>query len=206
MHKKPKRIYSSKTRQAQAAHTRAQILQSAKLLFQTHGFTQVTIAAIAKAADVSMPTIYALFKSKRGVLQALIDEALPFEQFTTLVDDCMQEGSAEKRLHITAKLARHIYDAEKDLMDILHEASVAAPEFKELEQEREARRYERQSDYVKKLMETQALAKGMSYKEARDILWTLTGRDIYRMLVVERGWDSESYQQWLGQLLIKSLL
>ncbi len=69
-----------------------------------------------------------------------------------LVDNSMQEKSPKTRLGITAKIARQIYDAERDLMDILRGASVVAPEFKELEMEREKRRYERQGEYVKKLM------------------------------------------------------
>jgi AcrR family transcriptional regulator len=201
-----KRSYNSETRDAQAAQTRSLILKAAQKLFQTEGFDRVTINKLAKAAEVSMPTIYAIFKSKRGVLQSLIDEALPSEKFAALVDDSMQEKSPKKRLSITAKLARQIYDAERDLIDVVRSASVIAPELKELEQEREKRRYERQGDYIKKMMQEKSLAKGLTLQKARDILWALTGRDMYRMFVVERGWTSDEYEKWLAQLLVKSLL
>lgn len=201
-----KRSYNSETRDAQAAQTRHHILEAAKKLFKTEGFDQVTIHKLAKAADVSMPTIYALFKSKRGVLQALIDSALPQEQFAALVDESMQEKSPQKRLGITAKLARKIYDAEKDQTDILRGATMVAPELKELEQEREKRRYQRQAEYVKKMMKEKFLAKGLTLQTARDILWALTGRDMYRMLVIEREWTSDQYEKWLAQLLVTSLL
>lgn len=201
-----KRIYSSETRDAKALQTRFQILKAAKQLFQKNGFDRVTIGMLAMNAGVSMPTIYAVFKSKRGVLQSLIDDALPVEQFTELVDGSMNEQSPRKRLSITAKLSRQIYDAERELMDILREASVVAPEFKELEQEREQRRYERQGEYVKKLMRDKALVKGLTLQKAHDILWSLTGRDMYRMLVVERNWTSDEYEKWLGQVLVESLL
>lgn len=203
---KKKRTYSSETRDAQASQTRFQILKAAKQLFQTQGFDRVTIGMLAKAAEVSMPTIYAVFKSKRGMLQSLIDDALPTEQFTELVDGSMNERSPKKRLSITAKLSRQIYDAERELMDLLRGASIVAPEFKELEQEREQRRYERQGEYVKKLMQDKALAKGLTLQKARDILWSLTGRDMYRMLVIERKWTSNEYEKWLGQILVESLL
>lgn len=206
MEKGKKRVYVSKSRDAQASQTRSQILKAAKRLFQTKGFDRVTIGMLAEAAEVSMPTIYAIFKSKRGVLQSLIDDALPAEQFTALVDGSMHEQSPKKRLSITAKLSRQIYDAESELMDILRGASVVAPEFKELEQERERRRYERQGEYVKKLIQDKALAKRLTLRQARDILWSLTGRDMYRMLVIERGWTSDAYEKWLGQVLVESLL
>ncbi len=201
-----KRPYHSVARETQAAQTRSQILEAAKKLFQSEGFDRVTINKLGKAAEVSMPTIYALFKSKRGVLQSLIDAALPPKQFETLVKESMEEKSATKRLNITAKLTRSIYDSEKELMDILRGASVVAPEFKKLEQEREKRRYDRQGEYVKKLMKDNCLAQGLTLLKARDILWALTGRDIYRMFVIERKWTSDEYEKWLAQLLIESLL
>lgn len=206
MKQEKKRAYKSPSRHTQAAETRSRILQAAKTLFQTEGFDRVTINMLAKTAQVSMPTIYALFQSKRGVLQALIDEALPPEQFATLADASMQKKPPQKCLSITAKLARQIYDAERELMDILRSASVVAPELRELEQEREKRRYERQQEYVKKLMKEKCLAPGLTLTKARDILWALTGRDLYRMCVIERGWSSGDYEKWLTGLLVQALL
>jgi AcrR family transcriptional regulator len=206
MKEREKRCYNSEMRDAQAAQTRFHILKAAKKLFQTEGFDRVTINMLATAAEVSMPTIYAIFKSKRGVLQALIDEALPPEQFAELVDHSMQAESPQKRLSLTAKLARQIYDAERELMDILRGAAVVAPEFKELEQEREKRRYERQGEFVKNMMKEKSLAKGLTLQKARDILWALTGRDMYRMFVIERDWSSEEYEKWLKAVLASSLL
>ena len=46
----------------------------------------------------------------------------------------------------------------------------------------------------------------LSYRTARDILWTLTGSEIYRMLVRERGWNSQKYQNWLADTLVRTLL
>lgn len=201
-----RRVYNSEARDVQAAQTRSRILEAAKKLFQNEGFDRVTIGKLAQVAEVSMPTIYALFKSKRGILQSLIDEALPSNKFETLVEEFKQEKSPKKRLGISAKIARQIYDAERELMDILRSASLVAPELKELEQEREKRRYERQKEGVTRMMKEKSLAKGLSLAKARDTLWTLTGRDIYRMMTVERGWTSGEYEEWLAQLLVKSLL
>lgn len=201
-----KRVYNSESRGTQALQTRANILKAARRLFQEHGFDRVTIAMLAEDAGVAVPTVYAVFKSKRGVLQSLIDDALPAEQFAELVDQSMTEKSPEKRLRITATLSRQIYDAEREIMDILRGASVLAPELKELERERELRRYDRQGDYVKNFIKDKALAEGLTLEKARDILWTLTGRDMYRMLVVECLWSSDEYEKWLGTLLIQSLL
>ena len=39
---------------------------------------------------------------------------------------------------------------------------------------------------------------GAYHKTARDIFWLLTGGDVYRMLVRERGWSPQKYQNWLA--------
>lgn len=201
-----KRAYQSATRDAKAAQTRSRILVSAKILFQTEGFECVTIEKLAQSAEVSAPTIYSLFQSKRGILRALMDEALPSDEFEALVKQVYQEKSAKGRLKLAAAIARKMYDAERAQMDIFQGASVLAPEFKELEKERELRRHQRQEESMRITAEEKVLAKGLTLSKARDILWAFTGRDLYRMLVVEQGWTPDDYENWLGQLLINTLL
>jgi AcrR family transcriptional regulator len=201
-----KRTYRSDARNTQAAQTRARILSSAQNLFELEGFEHVTVEKIAQAANVSMPTIYSLFQSKRGVLRALMDEALPTDQFETLVEKSIHEKLPKKRLGISAKIARQIYDAERTQVNIFRGAAVLAPEFKELEKERELRRYTRQEVTIKAIVKENSLMEGLDPTKARDILWALTGRDMYRMFVIEQGWSSDEYEKWLTQLLISTLI
>ncbi len=201
-----KRSYRSTARNAQAAQTRERILACAKSLFESVGFECVTIEKIAQAADVSIPTIYALFQSKRGVLRALMDEVLPTDEFNALVEESIEEKSPKNRLSISAKIARQMYDAERAQMDIFRGASVLAPEFKELEKEKEMRRYNRQEVTIKAMVKEKSLIKGLKQTKARDILWAFTGRDLYRMFVVEQGWTSDEYEKWLAQVLVNTLM
>lgn len=201
-----KRAYKSTARSTQALQTKSRILASAKKLFESEGFEYVTIEKIAQIAEVSIPTVYSLFQSKRGILLALMDEALPTDQFNDLVEMSIKEKSPVERLCISAKIARHMYDAEKAQMDIFRGAAVLAPEFKELEKEKEMRRYNRQEVTIKAMIKEKSLAKGLKSDKARDILWAFTGRDIYRMFVIEQGWTSDEYEKWLAQFLINALI
>lgn len=201
-----KRSYKSASRDTQAAQTKNRILSSAKSLFESEGFEYVTIEKIAQRANVSIPTIYALFQSKLGVLRALMDDALPQNQFEVLVNESITEKSPRKRLSISAKIARQIYDAERVQMGIFQGVSVLAPELKALEKEREMRRYARQEVTIKAMVKENSLIKGLTVAKARDILWALTGRDMYRMFVIEQGWTSDEYEEWLTQLLISTLM
>ena len=71
--KTPKRPYRSALRTEQARLTRRRILDAAEALFQADGYGATTIAAIAARAEVAVDTVYAVFGTKRGVLQALMD-------------------------------------------------------------------------------------------------------------------------------------
>jgi AcrR family transcriptional regulator len=206
MSKSKKRAYHSSTRAAKATQTRSRILDAAKNLFESEGFECVTIEKIAHAADVSIPTVYALFQSKRGILRALMDDLFPKEHFDALVKKSNEATTPQERLLYSAKIARQIYDAEKSQMDVFRGAAVLAPEFKELEQEREKRRYARQEVTIEAMAQEKSLSKNLSLSQARDILWALTGRDLYRMLVIEQGWTSAKYEKWLSQVLSSALM
>ncbi|SCA63440.1 Uncharacterized protein SCG7086_AR_00150 [Chlamydiales bacterium SCGC AG-110-P3] len=205
MSSQEKRSYKSSVRDEQAALTKSRILTSAKNLFQSKGFEGVTIGELAQSAEVSSPTVYSLFKSKRGVLLALMDEALSPTVFEALVKEVQQEKTAAGRLRIAAKMTRLIYDAEQKQLGFLTGASVLGPEFQKIENEQEERRYRRQEETVNTMVQEGLLAEGVTVLQARDILWAFTGRNMYRLFVVVRGWSSDKYETWLAEILIKLL-
>lgn len=135
-----------------------------------------------------------------------MDEVFPKDQFDSLVAKSIQAPSPKQRLLYSAKIARHLYDAEREQMDLFRGAAVLAPEFRNLEKEREMHRHARQEITIQAMAEEKSLSKNLSVHKARDILWALTGRDLYRMLVVEQGWASEEYEKWLAELLAMTLM
>ena len=54
---------------------------------------------------------------------------------------------------------------------------------------------------VRRLAELGALRAGLEETTAVDICWTLTSREVYRMLRVDRGWEADAYQSWLATAL-----
>lgn len=201
-----KRAYNSEQRRAQADQNRERIICCAQKLFESHGFEKVTIDQIAAQAKISSPTIYALFKSKIGILKAVLDAALPEQHHTALVERGKLEKTPAKRIATAAIIARQLYDAERKQRGAFQDVSILDPVFKKLEIERENRRYERLQESITHLAKENALAPGINQKKAHDIFWALTGRDLYRMLVIERGWSSQEYEDWLANLLAKTVL
>src|SRR3954447_16564331 len=66
-----KRGYRAPVREAQAARTRARIVEAARTLLVRRGMAATTIAALAREAGCSPQTVYAVFRSKAGRLLAL---------------------------------------------------------------------------------------------------------------------------------------
>src|SRR5258707_10220028 len=201
-----KRPYKSLVRQRQASDTRRRIVEVTAQLLQSEGYAGMTIEAIAQRAEVSAQSVYAIFKSKTGVLTELLDQSTFGADYENAVRQALGARDPESRLRLAAPIARQIHDAQSATFDLLRGAGVVAPELAKLEQQRECLRYERQEKMIISLREAGRLRPALDYGIARDIFWMFTGRDVYRMLVRERGWSPQKYQDWLADTLVHSLL
>lgn len=206
MTRRAKRKYNSSNRRKKASETRATVAQAAKELFTERGFESATLEEIANKAGVPLPTVYGMFKSKKGILKEVMERILFGRPYTALVRQTKAIAHPKERLRGVARITRNVYDSEREEMGLLRGATVVAPEFAELEREREQRRFERQSVTLKLLAAAQALREDLTVRTAREVLWALTGREPYRLLVIEKRWSPERYESWLGDLLIRSLL
>ena len=77
---------------------------------------------------------------------------------------------------------------------------------RELEQEFEAIRFDVREERVRQLFDPAHGNKGLTFPDARRILWMYTSRDIYRMLVHESGWWPHRYQEWLSRMFLEALV
>jgi hypothetical protein len=73
-------------------------------------------------------------------------------------------------------------------------------------QEHQKVRFVEESILPDALEKSGRLQAGLSPTEALAVLWTMTGTDVYSMLVFDRGWTPTRYEEWLGTTLIKLLL
>jgi len=200
------RNYQSPTRQRQADETRSRIVAAARQLLLTHGYAGMTVDAIAKEAGVAAPTVYAAFGSKTGILAELLDQARFGPGFEELVQQTMAASEPLERLRFVARIARTVYESESKIVDLLRGAGMVAPELAALEKESECRRYEAQEPNITLIIQAGRLRSDLDATTARDVLWSMTGRESYRMLVRERGWTPDRYEAWLADMLTKALL
>ncbi len=206
MPKTKQRPYKSLVRQRQAEDTRRRIVEATRQLLQSEGYAGMTIEAIARRAEVSAPSVYAIFKSKTGILIALLDQSTFGADYEKVVRQALGASDPETRLRLAAGVAKQIRGAQSAAFDLMRGAGVVAPELANLQQQRERLRYDKEQGMIKFLRDSGRLRPGLSHKAARDIFWMLTGGDVYRMLVSERGWSPQRYQDWLADALVHSLL
>jgi AcrR family transcriptional regulator len=201
-----KRPYRSESRQAKAELTKKRILVAGKRAFFRRGFEKATINEVAQLAGVSASLVYALFKSKEGLLRALIDSTVFGTDYQALVARVTAEHDPEEILRTAATITRLIYEAETRQLGSIHRAGILSAELRRLEQDLEKQRYDRQQVVVRRLFGAAAIRPGVGFAKARDILWSLTSGEVYRLLILERKWSADDYETWLGTLLIMALL
>jgi AcrR family transcriptional regulator len=204
--RKRTRTYHSPTRHRQAEDTRQRITAAARKLLIAKGFDGTTIEAVAREAGVATQTVYAIFGSKRGIVAALMDRARFGPDYAEQVSRVREETDPALRLMLTAGVARRVYDAERGELDVLRGAGVVAPELAAMVRARERERYDGQGHTIELMVEQRRLRPELDALAARDVLWALTGRETYRLLVIERKWSPDRYERWLGTLLQAALL
>jgi AcrR family transcriptional regulator len=201
-----KRSYQSPTRERQADETRARIAAAARKLLEEHGYAGMTMGAVARKAGVAVATVYAVFGSKTGILSEVLDAARFDESYQNLVREAMHTTNPRERLRFPARIARRIYESEHSVLDLLRGAGTVAPTLAQSESERECTRYDAQAGMIQFLVRSRSLRQGLDAQHARDILWSLTSRDLYRLLVRERGWTAQQYEDWLADTLVQALV
>lgn len=206
MARPPTRPYDATKRQEKAAEARARVLAAASRLFSRHGIDRVTVAQIAQKARVSVASVYAQFQSKAGVLEALAHSVLlgpPYGATAKQVEDTLDPEAA---LRLTASIARGVYQREHAEMGLIRGAAAYSPALKKLEVGLERARRELQEGRARLVFDSNPALASLGLDKVRDLLWLFTGRDFYRMLVLERGWSPEEYERWLADTLIRTLL
>jgi len=207
-----RRRYESAIRQEQARETRLRVLEAARRLFLERGYIATTISAIAQEAGVATQTVYVVFGNKRAILVALMDRAIggddePVGVLERRAPQQMREEPDQRRqLLMMAHGIREILDRAGPIFDVMRGAATADGDIAEVYGRLQEERLCNMTTVIEWVAENGPLKDGRSVAEGADIVWTLTSADVHRLLRVERDWDGERYERWLGDILIESLL
>ncbi len=209
---KPTRSYNSPRRREQAAATRRGILDAAQQRFEQQGYVATTMEAIAEQAGVSLKTVYVTFATKSGVLRALWDLLLKGDQADAGVAErpwyreIMEEPDAERQLRLNARNARVVKLRIAPLLQVIRDAASADADTSELWSLIQSDFYANQRVIVESIDAKRGLRAGLDVTRATDILWTLNHPDVWLLLVDQRGWTPEQFEQWFADTACAQLL
>lgn len=206
MKKETTRRYNAPRRREQAEWTRRLIIQAARLLFSQNGYQATTLQAIAREAKVALPTIYAVFGSKAAILSALVKSAGADEDIREMSRIAFAEKDPLRQLYLVAHVIRSIHDREVDIEDLLWQAGGGEPDLAAVWRQSHQQQLNRQGELVTALAQKGALKPGLSIETATEIHWALSSPEIYRLLVRERGWTAQRYEDWLAESAAELLL
>jgi AcrR family transcriptional regulator len=191
-------------RQRQALATKDQVARAARGLFSERGYVPTTIAAIAESADIPAPTIYSAFGGKATILQHLAHLVVSELEVDRVHDDAIAHPDPAAGLRMAAGLQRRQFEVMYDVIAIYQEAARVDTEIARAQQVILANRERAFRRHLTAI--ARHLTPRVTVDQAVDIYVALVVPEIYRTLVLERGWAPDRYEAWLGDALVDQLL
>jgi AcrR family transcriptional regulator len=170
------------------------------------------MAAVAAEAGVAVKTVYVGFETKSGLLRALWNQLLRGGEGDTPVAErawyreAVEEPDPERQLRLNARNSRAAKARIAAVLDVIRTGATADPDIEKLWARIQTEFHANQRVIVESLAAKKALKRGLGVDSATDILWTLNHPDVWQLLVRQRGWSAEQYEQWFGDTSCSQLL
>ena len=191
-------------RQRQALATRQLIVDAACELFLVQGYIPTTIEAISAKAGVAVSTVYAVFRNKRGILQAIRERWHLESGQRDIYRQAMEQLDSKRRLELAAYATRRQWETSGAMMTIYQAAAAVDPDAAaELSTALQGRRTFL-TQFIGDMAEQ--LRPDLSPARAVALFYALTQPTIYQELVAVDGWSPEEYEVWLAATLQQQLL
>jgi TetR/AcrR family transcriptional regulator of autoinduction and epiphytic fitness len=207
-----RRPYDASGRQRRATENRERLLEVARRLFAERGYAETPLEAIAKEAQVALPTLYAAFQSKRGILSALLNRlvsghpASPPILQTPGARAVLAERDPRRALQLFAEDIVRIQERVGPTYEVMKNAARTEADVAELFARAQQNRYTNLKAVTDHLADLGALRDGLTREDAARTLWVLASPDVRHMLATHAGWSAERYRAWLEQTLAAAFL
>ncbi|WP_329405944.1 TetR/AcrR family transcriptional regulator [Nocardia vinacea] len=200
-----RRRYDSLRRVAQAKQTHAEIAHAARRLFVSRGWAATTVRDVAREAGVSVPTVYAAYESKKGLVQALVDATDLAADPSRMVDELEATSDPGRQLAGMVGYDRRLFERAGDLIALVREAGRVEPELAAAYHQ--GRHLADQTRVqVFSAWPENTLRPDLDLPTAVDIYAALCNIDVYTTLTIERGWSPERVERWWTEILARELL
>jgi len=200
-----KRTYKPGLRQELAQITKNRILHAASRLFVKSGYSSVTVEDIALEAGVAQQTVYAVFRTKLAVAQAIIWSSFQTEGIDELMAQARESSDLEVHIRLGVRMTRRLNERFATIVRFMRESGDPAllAEYQKIE----SLRFEQIRAQLSPVLQIGGrLRGGISRTDAVSTVWAMTGTDLYNQLVSGRRWTASRYEEWLKDALVRMLL
>lgn len=193
-------------RQEYAEVTRQAIIDAARQLFAERGYFSTRVEDIAKEARVSPATVYAGFKGKFGLIQAMVDAWSTAPDINSTDEDILALEDPVAIIRRVSAGARGMREGYGDIMRTLvatapNDEAVAATM-------REANVVYRAAltRISERIADVGTLREGVDVKKATDMLWLYFGYAGLFVMHDDNNWTWDEAERWLADQAIHALL
>jgi AcrR family transcriptional regulator len=197
------RPYRSEVRTQQARATRRAVVEAAAGLFVARGYAETTLDAVAAAAGVSRRTVVNAVGGKAALLAlawdfSLVgdDEPVPMvdRPAVTAIRASTDPAGSLRRW---AAMVAEVEERAAPIGRVLEAAADVDPDAAALLARAATERLTGARDFAEHLASIDGLAPGVTVRRAADAFWALNDGTLYRRLVLERGWSTAEFTDWL---------
>ena len=206
-----KRKYYSPRREEQAKQTRKAILDAAYIIFARRGYEATTIESIANEANVSPETIYATFKNKYNLLDALVNRtvgvydrpinfslAYKLPKTSSVNNDIMLD-------HFVIEIT-NLLDSFTELLMIIRNASNTDNSIKEMYERLLLNWRNSVKSFLGQVLCGDDIHTGQLPDESLlDAIWAISSWDVFHLLTHYQNWSKLDYSTWLSESIKQQL-
>jgi AcrR family transcriptional regulator len=190
----------------QALETRRLIVDAARRLFTAKGYGATSVAEIAEAAGVAVPTVYASAGTKGTLLRMLLDGIDEEAGIGVLAAELATTARPERVLALEARITRQLSERCGDIIAALQSAAGVEPELAATFAAGMARHRAGAEATVDRLIQLGALRPGLAREDAAAVVATLTAPVVYASLTHDHGWTYDRCETWIEETMAAQLL
>ena len=184
--------------------TRERILDAAIDLFAERG-PEITLEAIAGAAEVSRQTVYVHFGSRTGLILALVQHLDTHGPLPGLIEQVVQAPAALAALDAVVRLHTEYSPVAYPVARVFMTSRRLDPALQVAWEDRMQARRGLYREVVERLVREGHLLHSWTAETATEVVFALTSWQMWEQLVVDGGWSKDDYRARL-QLVLRRVL